>query len=310
MDKHADDYPGELKRFVSLKEDGIETILINSNLCNNQRDRSCDGRSYLPAALTTKSILKILGSTQNRCGTTFHHGGKRRWTCIEADEKDMEGFWHKIVGVNVNDQYHRRPGAIPGFWWSKIPMAPSCTANSYLKGKKLHKSLVFPLVIRLIIYLGWSRTLLYKGRRLWQAFKTRIGSFPIHEVMIDKGDDGVEEYTWNYATTNDNSYYLYYWKHLDHGHPYWFITAPAMTFERCNISTHAGYGHHMMRSIGNFAGVAVQFAVESQDERKILLPSKLIRAGIPFFRHWPLRPQGIPIAKIAAKLAIGTTWMS
>ena len=149
------DYSGT-QALRSLKEDGIETILINSNPATIMTDPSMADFVYLKP-LNTKSIIEILKKHKIDAVLPTMGGQTALNLCIEADEK---GIWNdfnvKIIGVDIDainitedrDQFKKLLKKI------NIPVAPAETANSFLKGKEISQKYGFPVVIRPSFTLG------------------------------------------------------------------------------------------------------------------------------------------------------------
>ena len=139
------DYSGS-QALRSLREDGIETILINSNPATIMTDPSMADHIYLKP-LNTKSIIEILKEHPQIDAVLPTMGGQTALNlCIEADEKGIwKDFNVEIIGVDIDainitedrEQFRELMLKIG------IGMAPQATANSYLKVKKLLRNLDF-----------------------------------------------------------------------------------------------------------------------------------------------------------------------
>ena len=149
------DYSGT-QALRSLREDGIETILINSNPATIMTDPSMADHVYLKP-LTTKSIIEILKKHKVDAVLPTMGGQTALNLCIEADDKGVwKDFDVKIIGVDIDaiqitedrEQFKQLLKKI------NIPVAPSETANSFLKGKEIAQKFDFPLVIRPSFTLG------------------------------------------------------------------------------------------------------------------------------------------------------------
>ena len=150
------DYSGT-QALRSLREDGIETILINSNPATIMTDPAMADHVYL-LPLTTKSIIKILKDHPHIDAVLPTMGGQTALNlCIEADEKGIwTDFGVDIIGVDIDainiteDREKFRELMLK----IGIPMAPQATATSFLKGKEIAQEFGFPLVIRASFTLG------------------------------------------------------------------------------------------------------------------------------------------------------------
>ena len=305
------DYSGS-QALRSLKEDGIETILINSNPATIMTDPVMADHIYL-LPLTTKSILKILRKHPQIDAVLPTMGGQTALNlCIEADEKGIwKDFDIKIIGVDINainitedrEQFRALMGKIG------IPMAPQATANSYLKGKEIAQEFGFPLVIRSSFTLGGAgASIVYKAEDFDRHLKHGLEVSPIHEVMIDKAMMGWKEYELELLRdNNDNVVIICTIENMDPMgiHTGDSITvAPAMPLSDVTFQRMRDMAIHMMRSIGNFAGGCnVQFAV-SPDEKEDIIAIE-INPRVSRSSALASKATGYPIAKIAAKLAIG-----
>ena len=305
------DYSGS-QALRSLREDGIETILINSNPATIMTDPSMADHVYL-LPLNTKSIVKILKDHPQIDAVLPTMGGQTALNlCIEADEKGIwEDFGVEIIGVDIDainiteDREKFRELMLK----IGIPMAPQATANSYLKGKEIAQEFGFPLVIRASFTLGGAgASIVYKEEDFDELLKRGLEISPIHEVMIDKAMMGWKEYELELLRDhNDNVVIICSIENMDPMgiHTGDSITvAPAMTLSDSTYQKMRDKAIHMMRSIGDFAGGCnVQFAV-SPDEKEEIIAIE-INPRVSRSSALASKATGYPIAKIAAKLAIG-----
>ena len=202
------DYSGT-QALRSLREDGIETILINSNPATIMTDPSMADHVYLKP-LTTKSIIQILKEHPQIDAVLPTMGGQTALNlCIEADEKGIwEDFDVKIIGVNIDainiteDREKFRELMID----IGVPMAPQKTATSYLQGKEIAQEFGFPLIIRSSFTLGGAgASFVYKEEDFDEMLTRGLEASPIHEVMIDKALIGWKEYELELLRDHNNN---------------------------------------------------------------------------------------------------------
>jgi carbamoyl-phosphate synthase large subunit len=305
------DYSGT-QALRSLREDGIETILINSNPATIMTDPSMADHVYLKP-LTTKSIIQILKEHPQIDAVLPTMGGQTALNlCIEADEKGIwEDFDVKIIGVNIDainiteDREKFRELMID----IGVPMAPQKTATSYLQGKEIAQEFGFPLIIRSSFTLGGAgASFVYKEEDFDEMLTRGLEASPIHEVMIDKALIGWKEYELELLRDHNNNVVIICTiENMDAIgiHTGDSITvAPAMTLSDKTFQKMRDMAIHMMRSIGDFAGGCnVQFAV-SPDENEDIIAIE-INPRVSRSSALASKATGYPIAKIAAKLAIG-----
>jgi len=305
------DYSGT-QALRSLREDGIETILINSNPATIMTDPAMADHVYL-LPLTTKSIIKILKDHPQIDAVLPTMGGQTALNlCIEADEKGIwTDFGVDIIGVDIDainiteDREKFRELMIN----IGIPMAPQATATSFLKGKEIAQEFGFPLVIRASFTLGGDGAAIVHKEEDFDELLTRgLEISPIHEVMIDKALLGWKEYELELLRdANNNVVIICSIENMDPMgiHTGDSITvAPAMTLSDRTYQRMRDMAIHMMRSIGDFAGGCnVQFAV-SPDEKEDIIAIE-INPRVSRSSALASKATGYPIAKVAAKLALG-----
>ena len=162
------DYAGT-QALRSLREDGITTVLINSNPATIMTDPTMADHVYLKP-LTTKSIIEILKQHDVDAVLPTMGGQTALNLCIEADEKGIwKDFNVELIGVDIDainitedrEQFKQLLKRID------IPVAPAEIATSFLKGKEIAQKFGFPLVIRPSFTLGGSgAAFVYTRRRV------------------------------------------------------------------------------------------------------------------------------------------------
>ncbi|UAB80333.1 carbamoyl-phosphate synthase large subunit [Marixanthomonas sp. SCSIO 43207] len=307
------DYSGS-QSLRSLREDGIETILINSNPATIMTDPAMADHVYL-LPLTTKSLIKILKEHPQIDAVLPTMGGQTALNlCIEADEKGIwEDFGVKLIGVDIDainitedrEEFKQLMGRID------IPVAPAKTAKSVLQGKEIAQEFGLPLLIRASFTLGGAGAAFVETEHEFEeALSHGLEVSPIHEVLIDKALQGWKEYELELLRDkNDNVVIICTVENMDPMgiHTGDSITvAPAMTLSDSAFQRMRDMAIKMMRNIGDFAGGCnVQFAV-SPDEKEDIIAIE-INPRVSRSSALASKATGYPIAKIAAKLALGYT---
>ncbi|HTL82248.1 MAG TPA: carbamoyl-phosphate synthase large subunit [Bacteroidia bacterium] len=304
------DYSGS-QASRSLREEGIEVTLINSNPATIMTDKVTADNIYL-LPLTTQSIVKILEKHKIDAVLPTMGGQTALNLALKCDEL---GIWKKynvkMIGVDIDaikvtedrDQFRARMESIG------IGMAPSHIAKSFLEGKEIAQQFGFPLVIRPSFTLGGSGgSVVYRQEDFDKALNRGLQTSPIHEVLIDKAVLGWKEFELELLRdSNDNVCIICSIENFDPMgvHTGDSITvAPAMTLSDTTFQRMRTMAIKMMRSIGNFAGGCnVQFAV-SPDEKEDIIAIE-INPRVSRSSALASKATGYPIAKIASKLAIG-----
>ncbi len=304
------DYSGS-QAAKSLKEEGIEVTLINSNPATIMTDKVTADNIYL-LPLTVQSIQHILKERHIDAVLPTMGGQTALNLAMKCDEM---GVWKKhnvrMIGVDVEaivitedrDKFRNRMNEIG------VNSAPSKIAKSFLEGKEVAQEFGFPLVIRPSFTLGGSGgAVVYKKEEFDAALNRGLHTSPIHEVLIDKAVLGWKEFELELLRdAADNVAIICSIENFDPMgvHTGDSITvAPAQTLSDTTYQKMRTMAIKMMRSIGNFAGGCnVQFAV-SDDENEDIIAIE-INPRVSRSSALASKATGYPIARIAAKLAIG-----
>ena len=305
------DYSGS-QAARSLREEGITVTLINSNPATIMTDPVMADHVYLEP-LELESIEKILTEHPDIDTVLPTMGGQTALNlAIQCNEV---GLWEKykvsMIGVDIDainitedrDEFRTLMQKIG------VGVAPSKIANSFLEGKNFAQEIGFPLVIRPSYTLGGSGASFVHTQEEFDEKLTRgLHASPIHEVMIDKAVLGWKEYELELLRdANDNVIIICSIENMDPMgiHTGDSITvAPAMTLSDTTYQKMRDMAIKMMRSIGDFAGGCnVQFAVSNDEKEEIIAIE--INPRVSRSSALASKATGYPIAKIAAKLAIG-----
>jgi carbamoyl-phosphate synthase large subunit len=305
------DYSGS-QAARSLREEGIKVILINSNPATIMTDPMMADKVYL-LPLTPESIEQILQENQVDAVLPTMGGQTALNLCKEVDEI---GIWKKyncrLIGVDVAaiDTAEDREQFRQLMMKIGVKVAPSRVANSFLEGKEFAQEIGYPLVIRPSFTLGGTGGgFVHSKEDLDEALQRGLTASPIHEVLVEKAVLGWKEYELELLRDkNDNVVIICTVENLDPMgvHTGDSITvAPAMTLSDTSFQDMRNQAMLMMRSLGNFAGGCnVQFAQNPQTEELIAVE---INPRVSRSSALASKATGYPIAKIAAKLAIGYT---
>ena len=294
----------------SLREEGIKVILINSNPATIMTDPMMADRVYL-LPLTVESIEQILEENKIDAVLPTMGGQTALNLCKEADELGIwEKFSVRLIGVDIKaiDKAEDREKFRQWMIEMQIPVCQARTANSFLEGKEFAQEIGFPLVIRPSFTLGGSGgSIVFKKEDLDEALDNGLTASPIHEVLVEKAVLGWKEFELELLRdNNDNVVIICAVENFDPMgvHTGDSITvAPAMTLSDTAYQLMRNTAIRMMRALGNFAGGCnVQFALNPQTEDLIVVE---INPRVSRSSALASKATGYPIAKIAAKLAIG-----
>ncbi|MFM2394225.1 MAG: hypothetical protein RLZZ546_2207, partial [Bacteroidota bacterium] len=190
------DYSGS-QSARSLREEGIEVSLINSNPATIMTDNVMADHIYL-WPLTVESLEKILIERQIDAVLPTMGGQTALNLAMEADKI---GLWEKygvrMIGVDVaaielaEDRDKFKKHVIKNGMY--VP--PSRIANSFLEGKEAAQEIGFPLVIRPSFTLGGTGGgFVHKKENFDEALRRGLDASPIHEVLIEQAVLGWKEF--------------------------------------------------------------------------------------------------------------------
>ncbi len=303
------DYSGS-QAALSLKEEGIEVSIINSNPATIMTDNVIADHVYL-LPLTCESIEKILQERKIDAVIPTMGGQTALNLAKEADER---GIWKKYgvkirgVAIDAIEKTENREEFRKLMIEIGVGIAKSRIANSFLEGKEAAQEIGYPLVIRPSYTLGgYGGGFVHTKNEIDAALNHGLQASPTHEVLVEQAVLGWKEYELELLRdNNDNVIIICSIENFDPMgiHTGDSITvAPAMTLsDRC-YQEMRNQAIKMMRAIGDFAGGCnVQFSVNPENEEIIAIE---INPRVSRSSALASKATGYPIAKIAAKLAIG-----
>lgn len=303
------DYSGS-QAARSLREEGIEVILINSNPATIMTDKVTADHVYLKP-LEKKSIREILEKHHIDAVLPTMGGQTALNLCIECDKA---GIWQhygvKIIGVDIGaiETTEDREKFRLKMLEIGVGVCKGATATSFLEGKEIAQEIGFPLVIRPSFTLGGTGGGFVNSPEEFDAALNRgLHASPIHEVLIEQSILGWKEY--ELELLRDSLGNVIIICSIENFDPMGIHTgdsitvAPAMTLPDTVYQNMRNLAIKMMNGIGKFAGGCnVQFSVNPDNDDIIGIE---INPRVSRSSALASKATGYPIAKIAAKLAIG-----
>ncbi|MGE0770728.1 MAG: carbamoyl-phosphate synthase large subunit [Cyclobacteriaceae bacterium] len=303
------DYSGS-QAARSLREEGIEVILINSNPATIMTDKVTADHVYLKP-LEKKYVREILEKHHIDAVLPTMGGQTALNLCIDCDKAGIwDHFGVKIIGVDINaiettedrEKFRLKMNELG------VGVCRGATATSFLEGKEIAQEIGFPLVIRPSYTLGGTGGgFVEKPEDFDTALNRGLHASPIHEVLVEQSIMGWKEY--ELELLRDGKGNIIIICSIENFDPMGVHTgdsitvAPAMTLPDTVYQRMRDLAIRMMNGIGQFAGGCnVQFAVnpETDDIIGIEINPRVSRSSA-----LASKATGYPIAKIAAKLAIG-----
>ncbi len=303
------DYAGS-QASRSLREEGIEVILINSNPATIMTDKVTADHIYL-LPLEKKYIREILEKHHVDAVLPTMGGQTALNLCIECDKAGIwEHYGVKMIGVDIKaietteDREKFRLKMIE----IGVGVCKGATATSFLGGKEIAQEIGFPLVIRPSYTLGGTGGGFVNSPEEFDAALNRgLHASPIHEVLVEQSIKGWKEY--ELELLRDSAGNMIIICSIENFDPMGIHTgdsitvAPAMTLPDTVYQHMRDLAIRMMNAIGKFAGGCnVQFAVNPDNDAIVGIE---INPRVSRSSALASKATGYPIAKIAAKLAIG-----
>ena len=304
------DYAGS-QASRSLREEGIEVILINSNPATIMTDKVTADHVYL-LPLEKKYIRQILEKHHVDAVLPTMGGQTALNLCIDCDKAGIwEHYGVKIIGVDINaiETTEDREKFRLKMLELNVGVCKGATATSFLKGKEIAQEIGFPLVIRPSYTLGGTGGgFVQKAEDFDQALNRGLQASPIHEVLVEQSIRGWKEYELELLRDGKGNVIIIC--SIENFDPMGIHTgdsitvAPAMTLPDTVYQHMRDLAIKMMNGIGKFAGGCnVQFSVNPNNDDEII--GIEINPRVSRSSALASKATGYPIAKIAAKLAIG-----
>ena len=298
------DYAGS-QASRSLREEGIEVILINSNPATIMTDKVTADHVYLKP-LEKKYIKEILEKHHIDAVLPTMGGQTALNLCIDCENA---GIWeHYGVDINAIETTENREKFRLRMKELGVGVCEGSIATSFLEGKEIAQRIGFPLVIRPSYTLGGSGGgFVQKAEDFDAALNRGLHASPIHEVLVEQSILGWKEY--ELELLRDGAGNVIIICSIENFDPMGIHTgdsitvAPAMTLPDTVYQNMRDLAIKMMNGIGKFAGGCnVQFSVNPDSDEIIGIE---INPRVSRSSALASKATGYPIAKIAAKLAIG-----
>jgi len=308
------DYSGS-QAARSLRDEGIEVTLLNSNPATIMTDPLVADHVYL-LPITIDSVVHILEESKKRdlpIDSVLPTMGGQTALNLYMEAQDL-GIWEKF-GVKVlgadskaitktedREEYRK--------WMIElgIGVSPGITCNSFLEGKEAAQKTGFPLVIRPSFTLGGSGgSFVHTKEEFDEKLKRGLEASPVHEVLVEKAVLGWKEFELEVMKDKAGNFVVICT--VENFDPMGIHTgdsitvAPAMTLSDTAYQRMREYSKRMICDLPGFAGGCnIQFSIdpETEDIISIEMNPRVSRSSA-----LASKATGYPIAKIAAKLAIG-----
>jgi carbamoyl-phosphate synthase large subunit len=294
----------------ALREEGVRVVLVNSNPATIMTDPLTADRIYL-LPLTRESIEDILKEESIDAVLPTMGGQMALNLCMECAEAGLwQRFGVRIIGADLEAIRKAEDREQFRQWMQRleIDIPRSGVARSYLQGNDLAQKIGFPLVIRPSYTLGGSGgSFVHQREDFEKKLHHGLQTSPIHEVLIEESIYGWKEFELEMMQDADgNCIVICTIENFDPTgiHTGDSVTvAPALTLPDTQFQQLRDLARRILNDMGGFAGGCnVQFAIEPESGRIVVIE---INPRVSRSSALASKATGYPIAKIAARLAVG-----
>ena len=305
------DYSGT-QACKALKDEGYTVILINSNPATIMTDPEVADKTYIEP-ITTEIVEKII-KKEKPCAILPTMGGQTALnTAIAMDKKgilkknkvELIGAKAKAISrAEDRDLFRKSMKEI------NLDLPKSEIINSYEKSKKVLKKIGLPAIIRPSFTLGGTGGGIAKSKKeFFELIKSGLSESPQNQVLVEESLEGWKEFEMEVVRDKkDNCIIICSIENVDPmgTHTGDSVTvAPALTLTDKEFQVMRNASIECLRKIGvETGGSNVQFAINPKDGRMVIIE---MNPRVSRSSALASKATGFPIAKVAAKLAIGYT---
>ncbi|MDQ7088446.1 MAG: carbamoyl-phosphate synthase large subunit [Acidobacteriota bacterium] len=305
------DYSGT-QACKALQEEGIEVVLVNSNPATIMTDPEVAERTYVEP-LTVPSVRGIIARERPDAVLATVGGQTALNLAVDLDEAGVfEEFGVRMIGVNrkaveVCEDREKFLAAVAGVG---LEMPRGRFATNLDEAREIRDAIGFPLVIRPSFTLGGSGGgIAWNDEELTAIAGQGIDLSPIGQVLIEESIIGWKEYELEVMRDEaDNVVIICSIENFDAMgvHTGDSITvAPAQTLTDREYQLMRDAAIRIIRAVGvETGGSNIQFAIDPESGRMLVIE---MNPRVSRSSALASKATGFPIARIAAKLAIGYT---
>ena len=289
---------------LALKDEDVETILINNNPETVSTDYDISDRLYFEP-LTKEDVLEVL-KQENPDGVIVQFGGQ---TSINL-AKDIRDAGIKILGTPFEsiDMVEDREQFTEVLNELNIPQADYGITNSLEDARKAAHSIGFPVLVRPSYVLGGrAMEIVYDDDELEDYMKEAVKVSKEHPILVDKFLEDSIELDVDALCDGEEVYVCGIMEHIEEAGIHSGDSAcviPPQTVPPEIIQQVEEYTTKLALKLGVVGLINIQYAIKMDPEPKLYIIEANPRASrtVPFVS----KAIGIPIAKIASKIMLGS----
>ena len=306
------DYSGT-QACKALREEGYEVVLVNSNPASIMTDPEMANRTYIEP-LTPDIVEKVIAKEKPDALLPTMGGQTALNVAVSlAKSGALDKYGVELIGAKLPAIEKAEDRLLFKEAMEKIgvPMCPSGIANNLEEAKNIAKEIgSYPLIIRPAFTLGGTGGgIAYNQEEYEQISAAGIDASPVNQILVDKSLLGWKEYELEVMRDlADNVVIICSIENIDPMgiHTGDSITvAPAQTLTDKEYQRLRDYSLDIIREIGvETGGSNIQFAINPINGEVIVIE---MNPRVSRSSALASKATGFPIAKFAAKLAVGYT---
>lgn len=302
------DYAGT-QACKAISEEGIETVLINSNPATIMTDQGIADKIYLEP-VTEDAVIQILEKERPE-GVLAGFGGQTGLNlAMSLDEKGVFEKYHaKLLGVNKESIEKAEDREAFKALMEEIgePIPPSTIATTMEECREFVKEIGYPVIIRPAYTLGGTGGgIAHNDEELAHFVQQGIEKSAIGQILLEKSVAGWKEVEYEVIRdAKDNCIIICSMENLDPVGVHTgdsIVVAPTQTLNDTQYQMLRDSSLKIIRNLGIEGGCNVQFALNPDKDEYIVIE---VNPRVSRSSALASKAAGYPIAKIAAKIAIG-----
>ncbi|HPU12953.1 MAG TPA: carbamoyl-phosphate synthase large subunit [Aeromicrobium sp.] len=300
-----------------LRDEGIRVILVNSNPATIMTDPEFADATYVEP-ITPEYVEKVIAAERPDAILATLGGQTALNTAIALDEAGvLEKYGVELIGASIEaiekgenrEIFKRIVEGLPAEWGAEVARSVICHTMAECEAG-VDELGGYPVVVRPSFTMGGSGSgLAYNHEDLLRIAGSGLALSPTTEVLLEESILGWKEYELEVMRdTADNVVIVCSIENLDPMgvHTGDSITvAPALTLTDVEYQRLRDISIGVIREVGvDTGGCNIQFAVNPEDGRIVVIE---MNPRVSRSSALASKATGFPIAKIAAKVAIGYT---
>ncbi|MGZ7048414.1 MAG: carbamoyl-phosphate synthase large subunit [Methanobacterium sp.] len=288
---------------MALKDEGIETIVINNNPETVSTDYDISDKLYFDP-LTFEDVMGIIDKEKPH-GVVVQFGGQTSINlAVPLAEEGVRILGTPHESIDRAEDRERFTRVLERL---DIPQADFGTANSFEEARDIAEKIGFPVLVRPSYVLGGrAMEIVYDDVELKEYMKEAVKISPEHPILVDKFLEDAIEVDVDALCDGEDVFIAGIMEHIEEAGVHSGDSAcviPPQTIPEDVIETIKDYTTKLALALKVVGLMNIQYAVKTNGKSKVYILEANPRASrtVPFVS----KAIGVPIAKVAAKLMIG-----